>query len=62
MKTQDMKPKEKAETITVHLDPEMKVAVRMLAAQKNQSMARLLTDLLKSALEQQTKQPAGAGH
>jgi hypothetical protein len=49
---------EKDDSLTVPMEKELKIKLRMVAGSKDQSMARFVYDLIKSNVDQQEKQPA----
>jgi hypothetical protein len=51
---------EKDDSLTVPMETELKIRLRMIAGSRNQSMARFVYDLIKANIEQ-TPQHAAAG-
>jgi len=60
-KTTESQPIEKDDSLTVPMETDLKIRLRMVAGSKNQSMARFVYDLIKEKVEQQPVQHAGAG-
>jgi hypothetical protein len=57
-KTTESQPIEKDDSLTVPMEKDLKIKLRMVAGSKDQSMARFVYDLIKTTVEQQPKQPA----